>query len=102
MAASDASTLEEEDIANEEEGREAKAASLATQKAASSYGVGVDSWRGYLALATSYAVLLYIESWLIAPMIRKRVVEGIETCRCVRMHVIAEGKISLSHVIVSQ
>ena len=43
MAASDASTLEEEDIANEEEGREAKVASLATQKAASSYGVGVDS-----------------------------------------------------------
>ena len=43
MAASDVSTPEVEDGASEEEGREAKAASLAAQKAASSYWAGVDS-----------------------------------------------------------
>ena len=43
MAASDVSTPEVEDGANEEEGREAKAASSAAQKVASSYWAGVDS-----------------------------------------------------------
>ena len=43
MATSDAFTLEEEDGANEEEGQEAKAASLTAQKAASSYWARVDS-----------------------------------------------------------
>ena len=62
MAASDVSTPKVEDGANEEEGREAKAASLVAQKAASSYWAGVDFWRGYLVVATRYAALLHIDS----------------------------------------
>ena len=60
--------------------------------------VGVDSWRGRLALAASCVALLYIDSLLIAPMREKRCEEGIGMCMCVR---IAEGKVSLLCVVVS-
>ena len=52
-------------------------------------------------MATSYVALLYIGSLLIAPIIVKKGEEGIGMCMCVRMHVIAEGKISLSRVAIS-
>ena len=49
----------------------------------------------------SYATLLQIYSLLMAPMTWKRGKEGMVTCKCVRMHMIAEEKMSLSHVEVS-
>ena len=57
------------------------------------------STRGYFAV--SYAALLRMDSLLMAPMTWKRGEEGMVTCICVRMRVIAEGKISLSCVAVS-
>ena len=52
-------------------------------------------------MATSYVALLCIDSILIAPIIVKKGEEGIGMCMCVRMRVIAKGKISLSRVAVS-
>ena len=65
---------------------------------ASSCWVGV---RGRLALAANCVAHFYIDSLLTTPMREKRGEEGIGMCMCVRMRVIAEGKISLLHVVVS-
>ena len=97
----DAFTLEKKDGADEEEGQKAYVASLATQKEASSYWARVNSSRAHLALEAICASLLHIDPWLIAPMIEKRGAEGIGMCMCVRMRVIAKGKISLSCVAMS-
>ena len=90
MAAGDASTPEEEDGVDEEEGQKGTAASSA------------DSKQDRLALAANYAMLITIDSLLIAPMILRKGEKGIGTCECVRICVITKGKISLSHVVVSQ
>ena len=90
MAVRETSASEEEERgADEEEGRKARAAS-----------VEVDSTRG--RLSASCASLLRIDSLLIASMTLKGEERGIVTCTCERMRVIAKGKISLSHVAVSQ
>ena len=86
MSARETSTLEEEERANVEKGQ----------------GVGaafVVSTRG--RFAASYAAFLLIDSLLMVPMTWKRGVGGMVTCMCVRMRVIAEGKMSLSRVAVS-
>ena len=71
---------------NEEEGRE--------EGATRSVGAAsVGSTRG--RFTASYATLLRIDSLLMAPMIRKKGEGGMVTCKCVRMRVIAEGKMSL-------
>ena len=61
MAMRDASTLEEEDKADEEEGQEAYVASSEARMSASSCWAGVDSSRGHLALEASCASLLRID-----------------------------------------
>ena len=55
--------------------------------------------RGHFA--TSYATLLWIDSLLMAPMTWKRGKGGMVTCKYVNMRVIAEGKMSLSRVVMS-
>ena len=82
----DTSTLEEEEGAYVEEGRGVGAASII-------------STRGHFA--ASCAALLRIDFLLMAPMTWKRGEGGMVTCMCVRMRVIAEGKMSLSCVVVS-
>ena len=86
MSVRETSALEEEEGADVKEGRRVKATSIL-------------STRG--RFATSYAALLWIDYLLVAPMTWKRREGGMVTCRCMRMHVIAEGKISLSHVAMS-
>ena len=90
MSARETTTLNEEKGAEEEEGREEGAAGVASE----------GSTRGLFA--TSCAALLQIDSSLMAPLTYKRGEKGMVTCKCVRMHVIAEGKMSLSHVAMSQ
>ena len=66
MAVRDASTPEEEDEAEDEEGQEVKAASSAAQKVAASCWAGVGLTRD--RLVASCASLLYIDSLLITPI----------------------------------
>ena len=82
-------------------GLRAKDSVLMAWKIASSCWAWADSSWGRLALVASYASLLLINSQLTAPMIEKREVEGIRMCMCVRMHLTAEVKISLSRVAMS-
>ena len=89
VATRETSAPEEESEANMEEHQEAATTSII-----------VDSTQG--RLATRCALFLRIDSLLMAPMEKKRGEGGMVTCKCVRMRVITEGKISLSRVVVSQ
>ena len=89
MSARKTSALEEEERANEEKGREVGAAEAAS----------VVSTHG--RFVASYVALLWIDTLLMAPMTWKRGEGGIVTCVCVRIRVIAERKMSSSHVAVS-
>ena len=88
MSARETLAQEEEKGADEEEGREVGAAGVAF--------VFTKCGR----FAANCAALLQIDSLLMAPMTWKRG-GGIVMCICVRMYVIAEGKMSLSCVSVS-
>ena len=90
MSVRETTALDEEEGADEEGGREEGATRSASE----------GSIRG--RFTASYATLLRIDSLLMAPMTWKRGKEGMVTCKCVRMHMIAEEKMSLSHVEVSQ
>jgi len=87
MSARETATLNEEEGAEEEEGREEGVASEGSTQG---------------CFAASCVALLQIDSLLMAPLTYKRGEEGMVTCKCVRMRVIAEGKMSLSHVAMSQ
>ena len=86
MSARETSALKEEEGVDVEEGRGVEATFII-------------STRG--CLATSCATLFQIESLLLAPMTLKRREGGMVTCMCVRMFVIAKGKMSLSYVVMS-
>ena len=88
MSARETLAQEEEEGADEEEGQEVGAARVAFD---------VTKWGHF---AANCAALLQIDSLLMAPMTWKRG-GGIVTCICVRMCVIAKGKMSLSCVSVS-
>ena len=88
MSTKETSALEEEEGENVEEGRDVGATGAASL---------VSTCGRFTA---SYATLLWIDSLLMEPMTGKKR-GGIETYMCVRMHVIAEGKMSLSRVAVS-
>ena len=87
MSARETFALKEEEGADEEKGQRVGAASIVLT-------------RGHFA--ANCVALLWIDSLLMAPMTWKRGEGGMVTCKCVRMRVIVEGKMSLSRVAVSQ
>jgi len=89
MSARETSTLEDEEGADEEEGRMIGAA----------WAASVVFTQG--RFAASCVALLRIDSLLMAPMTWKRGERGIVTCMCMRMRVTVEGKMSLSRVAMS-
>ena len=89
MSTKETFALEEEERVDEEEGREVKVVGA-------TFVISICG-----RFITSCAAILQINSLLMAPMTRKRRKGGMVTCMCVRMHVITEGKMSLSSVAVS-